>query len=46
VAREADLHPIYIGQVERGEESIEVENLVRMGRALGFGANRTLRGIV
>jgi len=46
LAEEANLHRTYIGQVERGEKSIGVRNLVRIARALGVGANSILRGVV
>lgn len=42
LGEEANLHRTYIGQVERGEKSIGVENLVRIARALGVGAARLL----
>ena len=39
-AEEAGLHRTYIGQVERGEKSIGVENLFRIAAALGLPATR------
>ncbi|MFO7675682.1 MAG: helix-turn-helix transcriptional regulator [bacterium] len=45
LAEEADLHRTYIGQVERGEKNIGVENLVRIAAALGSTAADVLRGI-
>jgi transcriptional regulator with XRE-family HTH domain len=45
LAEEANLHRTYIGQVERGEKSIGVENLVRLSRALGVAAAALLRGV-
>jgi transcriptional regulator with XRE-family HTH domain len=40
LAEEADLHRTYIGQVERGEKSIGVENLFRIAQALGARPGR------
>jgi transcriptional regulator with XRE-family HTH domain len=42
LAEEADLHRTYIGQVERGEKSIGVENLYRLARALSVRAGSLL----
>jgi transcriptional regulator with XRE-family HTH domain len=45
LAEEARLHRTYIGQVERGEKSIGVENLFRIAKALGVPAAAIVRGI-
>jgi transcriptional regulator with XRE-family HTH domain len=34
LAEKADLHPNYIGEVERGEKTISVDALVRIAKAL------------
>lgn len=34
LAEKADLHPTYISDVERGEETISVDSLFRIARAL------------
>ncbi len=34
LAEKADLHPVYIGEVERGEEAASVSALVRIAKAL------------
>jgi transcriptional regulator with XRE-family HTH domain len=44
LAEEARLHRTYIGQVERGEKSIGVENLFRIAKALGVPAAAIVRG--
>ena len=36
LAEEADLHPVYIGELERGEESASVHALMRIAKALGI----------
>jgi len=35
LAEKADLHPVYVGEVERGEETVSVYALMRIARALG-----------
>ena len=35
LAEEADLHPVYVGELERGEESASVSALARIAKALG-----------
>ncbi|MGH7951298.1 MAG: helix-turn-helix domain-containing protein [Limisphaerales bacterium] len=34
LAEKADLHPVYFGQVERGEQTVSVHALMRIARAL------------
>ncbi len=34
LAEKADLHPVYFGQVERGEQAVSVHALVRIAKAL------------
>ncbi|MGA2279114.1 MAG: helix-turn-helix transcriptional regulator [Verrucomicrobiota bacterium] len=36
LAEKADLHPVYIGELERGEESASVHALMRIAKALGI----------
>ena len=35
LAEKADLHPVYVGELERGEESASVFALMRIAKALG-----------
>jgi transcriptional regulator with XRE-family HTH domain len=35
LAERADLHPVYLGQIERGEQAVSVHALVRIAKALG-----------
>ena len=35
LAEKANLHPVYLGQVERGEQAVSVHALVRIAKALG-----------
>ena len=34
LAEKADLHPVYVGNVERGEENISLDSLARIAKAL------------
>ena len=34
LAELSDLHPVYVGNVERGEENISIDSLVRIAHAL------------
>ena len=36
LAEKADLHPVYIGAVERGEKNISVDAIVRVAKALNI----------
>ena len=36
LAFEADLHRAYIGQIERGEKNIGIQNLEKIAKALGI----------
>jgi transcriptional regulator with XRE-family HTH domain len=35
LAEKADLHPVYIGKIERGEQWISLHALLRVAQALG-----------
>jgi len=35
LAEKADLHPVYVGEVERGEQTVSVYALMRIARAVG-----------
>ena len=36
LAEKADLHPVYIGELERGEESASISALIRIAKPLGI----------
>lgn len=42
LAFEADLHRAYIGQIERGEKNIGVQNLQKIAKALKIRASKLL----
>lgn len=35
LAEKADLHPVYIGKIERGEQWVSLHALLRVAKALG-----------
>ncbi len=40
LAFEADLHRAYVGQIERGEKNIGIQNLEKIAKALGIKASK------
>jgi len=38
LAEKADLHPVYIGKIERGEQWISLHALLRLAKAMGTRA--------
>ena len=45
LAEKADLHPVYIGKVERGEQWISLHALLRVAQALGVRVTDLLRDL-
>jgi ribosome-binding protein aMBF1 (putative translation factor) len=45
LAEKADLHPNYIGEVERGEKNIAVDALMRIAAALKVSVTRFFPGL-
>lgn len=45
LAEKAQLHPVYVGKVERGEQWISLHALLRVAEALGVQAGDLLRGL-
>ena len=45
LAEKADLHPNYIGEVERGEKTISVDALLRVAVALEISITRFFPGL-
>lgn len=45
LAEKADLHPVYVGKVERGEENVSLDALARIASALKVQVNDLTRGI-
>ena len=36
LAEKADLHPVYVGEIERGEETPSIDVLIRIAKAVGI----------
>ena len=45
LAEKADLHPVYISQVERGTKAVSVEALWKLSKALRVPMSALFRGI-
>jgi transcriptional regulator with XRE-family HTH domain len=45
LAERADLHPVYVGNVERGEENISIDSLVRIAKALKVSIRDLVKGV-
>jgi transcriptional regulator with XRE-family HTH domain len=45
LAEKAELNPAYVSEVERGQENISVDALMRIASALGTTLNNLTRGI-
>lgn len=45
LAEKANLHPTYIGGIERGERNVGVDNLLKIARALGEPPSSLLMGL-
>jgi XRE family transcriptional regulator, regulator of sulfur utilization len=45
LAEKADLHPVYLGKVERGEENVSVDALMRIAVALKIQLSDLVRGV-
>ena len=45
LAEKAELHPVYIGKVERGEQWISIHALLRVAQALQTTASDLLRDL-
>jgi XRE family transcriptional regulator, regulator of sulfur utilization len=45
LAEKAELHPVYISQVERGQKAVSVEALWKLSRALHVSLSALFRGM-
>lgn len=45
LAEKSNLHPVYFGQVERGEQAISVHALVRVAKALKIKLADLVKGL-
>jgi len=45
LAEKADLHPVYVGEIERGVKNVSFDVLVRLSRALRCRVSELVQGI-
>jgi XRE family transcriptional regulator, regulator of sulfur utilization len=45
LAERAELHPVYVGRVERGEENVSIDSLMRIAKALKVTLHDLVTGI-
>jgi DNA-binding XRE family transcriptional regulator len=45
LAEKSSLHPVFVGDVERGEENVSMDSLVKIARALKVSVGDLVRGI-
>jgi transcriptional regulator with XRE-family HTH domain len=45
LAEESGLHPTYVGDSERGERNIALDNTLRLAKALGIDAGTLVAGL-
>ena len=45
LAEKADLHPVYIGKIERGEQWVSLHALLRIAKAMGITASDLIKGL-
>lgn len=45
LAEKADLHPVYLGKIERGEQWISLHALLRLAKAMGIKAGDLIKDL-
>ncbi|MBU6402503.1 MAG: helix-turn-helix domain-containing protein [Verrucomicrobia bacterium] len=45
LAEKADLHPVFVGRIERGEETISFDRLARIAKALRVPVRDLVKGL-
>lgn len=45
LAEKAELHPVYVGKIERGEQWISLHALLRVAKAVGIEASELIAGL-
>jgi len=45
LAEKAELHPVYVGEIERGEQTVSIYALMKMAKVLGVRVRDLVSGI-
>jgi XRE family transcriptional regulator, regulator of sulfur utilization len=45
LAEKSELHPVYLGRVERGEENVSIDSLMRIAKAMKLSIQDLVSGV-